>query len=169
MRKYSVFVAATLILTACGGSNEHIEVTPGKDSGTNKFEGTALSPAEQQKIAQEEAQRKAEYEATLTTLEFDKMIHDFGSVSYGSESTTVFTVTNTGSIPLEISDVNASCGCTTPKKPEGPIAPGASDVIEVTFSPKEGQKGQDINKTVVVKANTKDGLHTLEIKAKVNP
>lgn len=169
MRKYSVFVLSALLMTACGESNEHLEITPGKETGKNAYEGSTLTPEEKKKIEDEEAKRQAEFEATLTTLEFDKMIHDFGVVSYGSENTTVFTVTNTGSLPLEISDVNASCGCTTPKKPEGPIAPGASDVIEVTFTPKEGQKGQDINKTVVVKANTKDGLHTIEIKAKVNP
>ena len=54
---------------------------------------------------------------------------------------------------MVIESVKASCGCTTPSKPEKPIAPGKSDKIEVVFHPKVGQLKQQ-NKTIRVVANT---------------
>lgn len=119
---------------------------------------------ELKEIQKEEQQRLQELKESSTTLKFDKLRHDFGNVLPDSDNTTEFTVTNTGDKPLIIQDVSASCGCTTPKKPDGPIAPGKSDVIEVTFHPKPGQVNE-ITKTVTVTANTMDKIHTLEIRA----
>ena len=56
-------------------------------------------------------------------MKFDKMNHDFGNVTADTDNKTYFTVTNTGSNPLIIESVKASCGCTTPTKPEKPIMP----------------------------------------------
>ena len=81
------------------------------------------------------------------------MKHDFGKVKEDTDNKTFFTVTNTGQNPLVIESVKASCGCTTPSKPEKPIAPGKSDKIEVIFHPKVGQLKQQ-NKTIRVVANT---------------
>ena len=81
-----------------------------------------------------------------------------------SDNTTVFTVTNTGDKPLILEDVSASCGCTMPRKPEKPILPGESDVIEVTFHPKPGQVNE-IKKSITVTANTMKKVHMLEIRA----
>ena len=89
----------------------------------------------------------------LTSLKFDKMKHDFGKVKEDTDNKTFFTVTNTGQNPLVIESVKASCGCTTPSKPEKPISPGKSDKIEVVFHPKVGQLKQQ-NKTIRVVANT---------------
>ncbi len=91
--------------------------------------------------------------ASLTSLRFDKMNHDFGKIKEDTDNKTVFRVTNTGKFPLTISDVKASCGCTTPSKPTKPIAPGKSDKIEVVFHPKVGQLKKQ-TKTIRVKANT---------------
>ena len=79
------------------------------------------------------------------------MLIDTGMGDKQSEK--FFTVTNTGQNPLVIESVKASCGCTTPSKPEKPIAPGKSDKIEVVFHPKVGQLKQQ-NKTIRVVANT---------------
>ena len=69
-----------------------------------------------------------------------------------------------GNKPLIISNVSASCGCTMPKKPEKPIAPGKSDVIEVVFKSKPSMKNE-IKKTITVTANTIKKIHKLEIRA----
>ena len=74
-----------------------------------------------------------------TSLKFDKLSHDFGTVKEETDNKTIFRVTNTGKFPLVVDDVKASCGCTTPSKPTKPIAPGKSDKIEVVFHPNEGQ------------------------------
>lgn len=115
-------------------------------------------------LEKEENRRLAEVKATSTSLKFDKEKHDFGNVGPDSDNKTDFTVTNTGDKPLIIEDVSASCGCTMPKKPEGPILPGESDVIEVVFHPKPGQKNEII-KTVTVTANTVEKIHIVEIRA----
>ncbi|MDX2362885.1 MAG: DUF1573 domain-containing protein [Crocinitomicaceae bacterium] len=162
-----IFPIALLgLLTACGGPSHEIEPHTGEVTSTI----TAGSQSEQEldaaleDIRKEEEERVADAMANSTTLTFDKLKHDFGDVGTISENTTLFTVTNTGKIPLIIEEVTASCGCTTPIKPEGPIAPGESDVIEVTFTPKPGQLNE-IKKTVTVQANTLDQVHILEIRA----
>ena len=99
-----------------------------------------------------DAQQEKE-DVPLTSLKFDKMKHDFGKVKEDTDNKTFFTVTNTGQNPLVIESVKASCGCTTPSKPEKPIEPGKSDKIEVVFHPKVGQLEQQ-NKTIRVVANT---------------
>ncbi len=115
------------------------------------------------KVKAFEAEEKAKKEA-VTSMSFDKMLHDFGNVKPESDNTCKFKVTNTGKKPLIIEKVSASCGCTTPHKPEGPILPGQSDYIEVGFHPKPGQVGE-ISKTVTIEANTDPILTDVQIKA----
>ena len=100
----------------------------------------------------------------LTSMKFDKMNHDFGTVKADTDNKTYFTVTNTGKNPLIIESVKASCGCTTPSKPEKPIMPGKSDKIEVVFHPKENQLKEQ-KKTVRVVANTSPGELVLNVRA----
>lgn len=102
-------------------------------------------------IRQEE-KRLAEEKANVTTIEFDKTLHDFGDIKPDSDNACKFKVTNTGDKPLIIEDVKASCGCTTPHKPDKPIPPGKSDYIEVGFHPNPGQVNE-ITKTITVTAN----------------
>ena len=99
-----------------------------------------------------------------TTMKFDRMKHDYGTIKADTDNKTFFTVTNTGKNPLIIETVKASCGCTTPKKPEKPIMPGESDKIEVVFHPKETQLKQQ-DKTVRVIANTDPSETVLNISA----
>ncbi len=114
----------------------------------------------QNEIEQEEKLR----EATTTSMTFDKMTHNFGTIKEDSENKASFTVTNTGKNPLIIEKVDVSCGCTTAKKPEKPIAPGKKDVIEVVFHPKVGQLDEQ-KKTVTITANTDPEMEVLNIEA----
>ena len=59
---------------------------------------------------------------------------DFGKIPQGKPVTHIFEVVNTGSEPLQIENVQASCGCTTPKWEHDPIAPGASKKITVGYN-----------------------------------
>tara|TARA_B110000503_G_C7101161_1_gene393818 strand:+ start:374 stop:883 length:510 start_codon:yes stop_codon:yes gene_type:complete len=119
---------------------------------------------ELKEYTEKENLRITKLEANSTTLEFDKLTHDYGDVLPDSDNNTVFLVTNTGDKPLILEDVSASCGCTMPRKPEKPILPGESDVIEVTFHPKPGQVNE-IKKSITVTANTMKKVHMLEIRA----
>ncbi len=61
---------------------------------------------------------------------------DYGTIEKGADGVRIFEFTNTGDAPLIISKVNSSCGCTVPKKPEGPIIPGETGEIQVKYDTK---------------------------------
>ena len=100
----------------------------------------------------------------MTTMTFDKLNHNFGKLIEDSENKVTYKVTNSGANPLIIEKVDVSCGCTTAKKPEKPIAPGKSDKIEIVFHPKVGQLNEQ-KKTVTVTANTDPKIVVLNIEA----
>lgn len=100
-----------------------------------------------------------------TTINFAETEHSFGQINQDSENTKIFSFTNTGSEPLIIEKATGSCGCTVPKFPKEPIAPGASGEIEVVYKPGK-QKGSQ-QKTVTVTANTEPAQTMLYIKAEV--
>ncbi len=105
------------------------------------------------------------YDGPITTFSVNEEVHDFGLVEQGSSNTFTFVVTNTGDAPLVIEDAKSTCGCTVPKKPTEPIAPGESGEIEVTFKPKKGQT--NVTKPVNITANTEPRQTSLKIKATV--
>ena len=72
--------------------------------------------------------------ASAQTITFDKTTFDYGAIKPNSDGTRFFTVTNTGDKPLILSNVKASCGCTTPEFSTDPIMPGKSAKIKVGYS-----------------------------------
>lgn len=100
-----------------------------------------------------------------TSIAFEAMAHDFGSIDQNTENVHVFNFTNTGDKPLIIETATGSCGCTVPEFPKEPIAPGASSQIKVVYKPGK-QKGLQ-NKTVTVIANTQPKDTRLNISANV--
>jgi len=58
----------------------------------------------------------------VAKIEFKETTIDYGTIEKGADGVRVFEFTNTGNAPLIISNVKSSCGCTVPKKPDGPIA-----------------------------------------------
>ena len=72
--------------------------------------------------------------AAPETLVLKQLNHDFGKIQQGRPVTTNFEVTNVGTEPLRIENVQASCGCTTPEWSYDPIKPGGSSMIKVGFN-----------------------------------
>ena len=97
-------------------------------------------------------------------IEFKTEIIDYGDIAKGSDGVREFEFTNTGDQPLIISEVKSTCGCTVPKKPEGPIAPGESNIIQVKYDTK---RIGPIRKTVTVYSNAEEPIISLKIKGKV--
>ncbi len=94
---------------------------------------------------------------------WNETIHDFGTFheSAGKKSCQ-FAVTNTGNSPMVITQVKSTCGCTVASHPTEAIAPGASDVIDITFTPT-GRPGP-FEKSVWVYTNTTPNRTRLTIK-----
>jgi len=135
------------------------------ENNTNTQEPATIDQGIERLQDAQEAQIQ-ETQESLTTVEFNKMVHDFGDVKPEVENKTTFRLKNTGTKPLIVENVQASCGCTTPKKPEKPILPGQSDEIQVSFKSNPGQTGVQ-NKSVTVTTNTAERVHVLEIRATV--
>ena len=95
--------------------------------------------------------------ATTTTaggpvMKFEKDSYDFGKIKSGDKVTHDFKFTNTGRLPLIITDAVASCGCTRPEWPQTPINPGEKGSIKVTFN-SMGKSGLQ-DKQITITANT---------------
>ena len=101
-------------------------------------------------------------------IEFNKEVHDYGTIKNGANGSCIFEFKNTGSEALIISNAKGSCGCTVPNWPKEPILPGESGEIEVVFRPSKGQAGSKQTKTVTVSANTSPENTILKITAFVN-
>jgi len=85
-------------------------------------------------------------------ITWDKVTHDFGDVPQGSKVEFTFKFTNRGDQPLLITNVEVSCGCTTPRGwPRDPVKPGDRGEIRVAFNSvsKSGKQ----NKVVRVISN----------------
>ena len=60
--------------------------------------------------------------------------YDFGKIQQGRPVVHNFDLTNTGTAPLLLESVQASCGCTTPEWSKEPIKPGATTVIKIGYN-----------------------------------
>ncbi len=67
-------------------------------------------------------------------LTLEKTSHDFGNITQGDVVERIFAFTNTGNEPLIITNIQTSCGCTTPEWPRNPIMPGGKGEIKVGFN-----------------------------------
>jgi len=59
---------------------------------------------------------------------------DFGRIPQGKPAIRNFVITNTGTEPLVIENIQASCGCTTPEWKKEPVAPGKDTEIKVGYN-----------------------------------
>jgi hypothetical protein len=97
-------------------------------------------------------------------IEFKTDTVDYGEISKGSDGVRIFEFTNTGNAPLVISKVSSSCGCTIPKKPEAPIAPGETGEIQVKY---DTNRVGPIRKAITVISNAETPTVILKIKGEV--
>ena len=71
--------------------------------------------------------------AQQPVITFQKTEHDFGKINEGDgRVSTIFEFKNEGMEPLVLSNVKASCGCTTPTWTRTPLEPGETGTITVT-------------------------------------
>lgn len=108
---------------------------------------------------------RSQVSPNATSIQFEKTIHNFGKIKDGASVSYTFKFKNTGNKPLKIMNAKGSCGCTVPKWPKEPIAPGANGEIQVTFNSK-GKSGKQ-HKSVTLTANTDPANTRLYIKAEV--
>jgi hypothetical protein len=94
---------------------------------------------------------------------FNSTTVDLGQVKVGSPVTGTFTVTNVGTTPLIIENVQPSCGCTKSDYTKEPIAPGKNGSITATYN---AAVVGNFNKSVYVKfagVNEQIGLNIVGV------
>lgn len=111
------------------------------------------------------AQSNTNAPANGAKIVFSSLEHNYGTITKGGDGDCVFTFTNEGNEPLILSNVKASCGCTTPKWTREPIMPGQTGEIKVHYNTSNVG---GFNKTITVTSNAVDNLRVvLKIKGKV--
>ena len=103
----------------------------------------------------------------VAKMTFDDTDYEFGTIKEGAIVKHVYRFTNTGKVPLIISDARSTCGCTVPKWPKKPIEPGQKSEISVRFDSK-GKKDRQV-KPITITANTYPNQTVLYIKGTVIP
>jgi hypothetical protein len=107
-------------------------------------------------IAQEV--KAAEKKVDGPVLTWEKKTHDFGDIYQGDKVEHTFYFTNTGNEPLLITNVQVTCGCTTPKGwPRDPVAPGGKGELTVAFNSAGKSGKQDKTVTITSNASNTDG------------
>jgi hypothetical protein len=150
MKKIIVFslVASLAILGSCKEGNS-----------TTKVDSVKLEEARK---------RDQEINKGSAVIQFDRTVHDFGTVTEGEIIETMFTVTNVGQSALVITDAKTTCGCTVPSWPKDkPVLPGETTEIKVKFN-TSGKGGGKQSKNVTLFTNTSIGREVLNIKGIVN-
>jgi hypothetical protein len=98
---------------------------------------------------------------------FDNTAFDFGTIKEADGKVHhKFEFTNTGATPLIITNVEASCGCTTPEWTKAPIMPKQKGYVDAEFDPANYQK---FDKSITVSTNGQPATITLRILGEVVP
>lgn len=143
--------------TGSGDKDERIEALEKKISQLEQ--GQVTPPANAQGVAQVDPNN-------LAAFEFENVEYDFGTINEGVVVEHEFEFTNTGQAPLVISNVQASCGCTSPDWTKTPVKPGDSGFIKVVFNSTAKSGVQ--SPTVTIQANTSPSVTRLRLKGTVN-
>ncbi|SHN05195.1 DUF1573 domain-containing protein [Polaribacter sp. KT 15] len=98
-------------------------------------------------------------------FKFETESINYGKVSKGANGERVFVFTNIGDAPLIIKNIQSSCGCTVPKKPEKPIMPGEKGEIKVSYDTK---RVGGFSKQITIFSNAKTARKTLKIRGFVD-
>jgi hypothetical protein len=91
-------------------------------------------------------------------LKLKESEHDFGMIPQGKPVFYFFEIVNSGTTPLKLDNVQASCGCTTPEWNHEAIPAGSADKIRVGYNAaSEGAFDKYI--TITYNGNLSKQLH----------
>ena len=100
------------------------------------------------------------------TIEFEELVHEFGTIIQGGDGTFEFIFENTGKEPLIINNVKSSCGCTKPEWSAEPVKKGQKSSVKVGYNTR---LVGPFTKTITVYSNANNAIVTLTIKGTVSP
>ncbi len=158
----AVLTVALALGTSCNQKSEQDAKIQALEDKISQLEtgNTAVTPVNAQATSVSDP-------ATQGAFEFPEMEYDFGAINEGQVVEHIFKFTNNGQAPLVISNITASCGCTSPDWSKAPVKPGDEGYVKVVFnsSAKSGAQAP----TVSIQANTNPAVTRLRLKGTVTP
>ena len=103
--------------------------------------------------------------ASAPEIYFEETFHDFGDIIQNEKVTHTFKFENKGTVPLIISNIITTCGCTAPEWPKSPIKPGGTESIKIVFDSR-GKSGIQ-NKVITIISNASSPQSRIKIKVNV--
>jgi hypothetical protein len=92
--------------------------------------------------------------------------YNFGEILEGDKVDHIFKFTNTGREPLIITNIEVTCGCTTPKGwPRDPIPPGGDGEFTISFN-SAGKLGKVV-KVIRVISNATNANNQVTLEAMI--
>lgn len=99
-------------------------------------------------------------------IALDEEAFNFGKIEeQGGSVEHRFVFTNTGAKALVITNVKASCGCTTPNWSKNPVPPGGKGFVSAIYNPL-GRPGA-FNKSITVTSNAENSPNVIHINGNV--
>lgn len=100
-------------------------------------------------------------------IEFQTKVVDLGTLSQDDDKQLVrLTYTNTGDVPLVVTEVRTSCSCTTARYDRGKVLPGERGVLNITMEPAKAPVGS-FYRVLQVYSTAKSGVQHITLKAEI--
>jgi archaellum component FlaG (FlaF/FlaG flagellin family) len=99
-------------------------------------------------------------------INFAEQQHDFGQIGQGETVTYTFKYKNTGTLPLIVTNVMTTCGCTVTQWTKEPLAPNEEGEITVTFDSK-GKTGMQ-RKVITVISNAENSKEQIVLMGSIS-
>lgn len=170
----ATFLSLIVLLAAFGANAQQTGKTTTPPAGVKQTSSSAATHSEHDghnhgaATAAPATQQPAEAKPAnpnAAKIIFKEESYNFTEVPEGPQVTHEFKFTNTGKEPLILTNVRASCGCTTPSWPKEPILPGKDGAILVTYN-TQGRPGA-FNKSITITSNADTPDKIIYIKGEV--
>lgn len=100
-------------------------------------------------------------------IEFQTKLIDLGTLSQDDDKQMLRLVyTNTGDVPLVVTEVRTSCSCTTVRHDRGKVLPGERGVLNITMDPAKAPVGS-FYRVLQVYSTAKSGVQHITLKAEI--
>jgi hypothetical protein len=155
----ALLLIGTIAVSSCNNKDQ-AEKIAALEQKISQMENATVVPANVQSTT-------AVDPSSWGAFKFEELEFDFGTIAEGKIVEHVFNFVNDGQAPLVISNVTASCGCTTPDYTKTPVKPGETGFVKVAFN-STGKPGTQAP-TVSIQANTSPNVNRLRLKGNVTP
>ena len=104
---------------------------------------------------------------TGADIEFQTKVVDLGVMSRDDDRQIVrLSYTNTGDVPLVVTEVTTSCTCTTIKHSRTKLMPGERDAMTITMDPAKAPEGS-FYRVLKVYSTAQSGVKHITLKANI--